>query len=67
MKSAFCFVAADAFGNRIKGEAVGDGGQLNSVSGEAGSKDSAFSLPEVSGEPVVSGVDAVKYYIKKAK
>ena len=62
-----CFAAADSFENGLSGEAVRDGRQLNSVSGEAGSKDSAFSLPEVSGEPAVSGVDAVKYYIKKAK
>ena len=57
----------ESFKNGVDGKVVGDGRQLNSVSGEAGSKDSAFSWPEVSGEPAVSGVDAVKYYIKKAK
>ncbi len=60
-KSAFCFAAADAFRNGIKGEAVGDGGQLNSVSGEAGSKDSAFSLPETLGESAGSRVDGAFY------
>ena len=43
----------------------GKGRQLNSVNGEAESFDSAFSLPEISGESAVSGVDDVlKYYIK---
>ncbi len=51
----------ESFKNGVDGKAVGDGGQLNSVSGEAGSKDSAFSLPEVSGEPAVSGVDDAFY------
>ncbi len=40
---------------------VGDDRQLNSVSGEAGLKDSAFSLPETSGESAGSRVDGVFY------